>query len=134
MSDNPVVHFEMPYEDAKRVTDFYKTVFGWDMNAMGEEMGNYVIAQTADTDKDGMVQTPGTINGGFYALSSSPQSKEPSVIISVKDIQQAMTGIKQAGGKVNQEEPMEIPGIGLYISFKDTEGNRVGVLQPNRMG
>jgi len=27
-------------------------------------------------------------------------------------------------------EPMEIPGIGQYVSFTDTEGNRVSVLQP----
>lgn len=132
MSDNPVVHFEMPYEDAKRVADFYKTVFGWEMNGMGQEMGNYIVAGTADTDENRMVKTPGTINGGFYALDSSPESKEPSVIISVKDIKKAMEDIKKAGGKVIQDEPMEIPGIGLYISFRDSENNRVGVLQPNR--
>lgn len=27
-------------------------------------------------------------------------------------------------------EPMEIPGIGHYVSFKDTEHNRVSMLQP----
>lgn len=26
---------------------------------------------------------------------------------------------------------MDIPGIGLYISFRDTEGNIVGILQPS---
>jgi uncharacterized protein len=28
-------------------------------------------------------------------------------------------------------EPTEIPGVGLWISFEDTEGNRVSMLQPN---
>ena len=27
-------------------------------------------------------------------------------------------------------EPMEIPGVGAYVSFTDTEGNRVSMLQP----
>jgi hypothetical protein len=27
-------------------------------------------------------------------------------------------------------EPMEIAGIGMYVSFMDTEGNRVSMLQP----
>jgi len=27
-------------------------------------------------------------------------------------------------------EPVDIPGIGLYVSFSDTEGNRVTILQP----
>lgn len=132
MSDNPVVHFEMPYQDAGRVTEFYKSAFGWDMKNMGQQMGNYVIAGTADTDDDNMVRTPGTINGGFYSLSDAPQSREPSVVISVKDIHKAMDDIKQAGGEPIQEEPMEIPGIGLYVAFRDSEGNRVGALQPGR--
>lgn len=27
-------------------------------------------------------------------------------------------------------EPMEIPGVGLYVAFTDTEGNRASMLQP----
>ena len=27
-------------------------------------------------------------------------------------------------------EPLEIPGVGQYVSFFDTEGNRVSMLQP----
>ena len=37
--------------------------------------------------------------------------------------------VKAAGGKV-LGEPMEIPGVGKYVSFIDTEGNRVSMLQP----
>lgn len=126
---NPVVHFEMPYEDAVRVTDFYKDAFGWGMNLVpGEEMGNYITAQTAETDENNMVKTPGTINGGFFPKKDSP-SQEPSVVISVSDITQAMQAINAAGGEV-LGEPVEIPGIGQYVSFKDTEGNRVSILQP----
>jgi predicted enzyme related to lactoylglutathione lyase len=134
MSDNPVVHFEMPYQDVRRVTEFYKTAFGWDMNNMGQQMGNYVIAGTADTGEDGMVKTPGAINGGFYSISDAPTSKEPSVVISVKDIKKAMADIRRAGGELIHDEPMEIPGIGLYVAFRDSEGNRVGALQANPRG
>lgn len=131
MSKNPVVHFEMPYKDAERVAEFYKTAFGWGMNNLGQQMGDYITAETAETDENRMVKTPGTINGGFYALESSHGSKEPSVVISVDNIKQAMADVKQAGGKL-LGEPMEIPGIGLFVSFKDTEGNRVSMLQPNK--
>jgi len=27
-------------------------------------------------------------------------------------------------------EPVEIPGVGLYVSFLDTDGNRVSMLHP----
>lgn len=41
----------------------------------------------------------------------------------------AMKDITNAGGKV-LGEPMVIPGVGAYVSFMDTEGNRVSILQP----
>lgn len=56
----------------------------------------------------------------------------PSVVISVDDIHSAMEDVTAAGGKV-LGEPMEIPGVGLYVSFNDTEGNRVSILQPRRL-
>lgn len=130
MNDNPVVHFEMPYEDAKRLTEFYKQAFGWRMNATGEDMGDYVTAETTETE-NGRPVTPGAINGGFFPKKSdSPQ--HPSVVIAVKDIKAAITSVKNAGGTV-QDEPIDIPGVGLYVGFTDTEGNRVSLLQPSRM-
>jgi hypothetical protein len=131
MSKNPVVHFEMPYKDAKRVSNFYKQAFGWNMTGTSEEMGNYLLAGTAETDENQMVKTPGAINGGFYDLATAPQSKEPSVVISVDDIEEAMKDIKAAGGTL-LDKPQDIPGIGLWVSFKDSEGNRVSILQAKR--
>ncbi|MFA5003852.1 MAG: VOC family protein [Candidatus Saccharimonadales bacterium] len=128
MSKNPVVHFEMPYKDAARVANFYQTAFGWDMANLGEQMGGYITAGTAETDENRMVKTPGHINGGLYPLSDAPQSPEPSVVISVDDVTKAMADVKAAGGEL-LGEPVEIPGIGLYVSFRDTEGNRVSLLQ-----
>lgn len=63
---NPVVHFEMPAEDRKRMAGFYTDVFGWKTNLMGEDMGNYVTVSTTETDDKGRPKTPGTINGGFF--------------------------------------------------------------------
>jgi predicted enzyme related to lactoylglutathione lyase len=126
MSKNPVVHFEMPYDDAKRVAAFYQKAFGWQMDELGDDMGHYVTAGIADTDENRMVKTPGTINGGLYKRNSDAAC--PSVVISVADIAQAMKDVTAAGGTV-LGEPMDIPGIGRYVSFTDTEGNRVSVLQ-----
>jgi len=130
MSKNPVVHFEMPYKDKERVVKFYSKAFGWGMNKFGADMGDYVTAATAETDENQMVKTPGTINGGFYPLKPDWPAQYPSVVIAVKEIQKAMTDVKNAGGNV-LGNPVEIPGIGLYVSFTDTEGNRVSLLQPN---
>jgi len=51
------------------------------------------------------------------------------VTIQVDNIREHMKKIQAAGGKLSGE-PMEIPGVGLFVSFIDTEGNRVNLLQP----
>ena len=125
---NPVVHFEMPYDDRQRMAAFYQSAFGWQTQMLGAEMGNYVVAHTTET-VDGMVSTPGTINGGFYERKADWPAQHPSVVIAVDDLRTAMQQVAAAGGEV-LGEPMEIPGIGQYVSFMDTEGNRVSMLQP----
>jgi predicted enzyme related to lactoylglutathione lyase len=128
---NSVVHFEMPYEDGKRVSEFYSKVFGWQMHETGPEMGSYITAATAETDDKRMIKEPGRINGGLYPKSSGAPL-EPSVVIAVDNIEQAMKDIEAAGGTL-LGKPVDIPGIGMYVSFKDTEGNRCSILQPKGM-
>lgn len=125
---NPVVHFEMPYDDQKRMAKFYESVFGWQMQMLGEDMGNYVLATTTETGDSGPIK-PGAINGGFFPKNPDLSAEYPSVVISVDDIKASIKQVKDAGGKV-LGEPMEIPDVGPYVSFIDTEGNRVSMLQP----
>jgi len=126
---NPVVHFEMPYDDRARMAAFYEKAFDWQTQMYGEEMGNYVVAMTTESD-DGRPTTPGAINGGFYPRNPDWPAQHPSVVIAVDDIWAAMKNVTQAGGEV-LGEPMEIPGVGQYVSFFDTEGNRLSMLQPS---
>lgn len=125
---NPVVHFEMPYGSRERIAKFYESAFGWQAQMLGEEMGDYVLVTTAVSDaRPGM--PAGAINGGFYPIRADWPAQYPSVVIGVDDIRESMNKVTQAGGKV-LGEPMEIPGVGLYVSFFDTEGNRNSMLQP----
>ena len=131
---NPVTHFQMPAEDQKRISEFYTQAFGWQAKQLGPEVGNYVVVTTAESDPNtGRPRSPGTINGGFFKKTKDDQ--HPSVVIAVEDIRQAMKRVDAAGGKVlggmrGPGEPDEIPGVGLFAAFKDTEGNLVGMLQP----
>ena len=124
---NPVVHFEMPAEDRKRMSDFYTDVFGWETNQLGEDMGNYVVVMTTESTEKGPTK-PGAINGGFYQKTDE-MSSAPSIVINVDDINEHIGKVKSAGGRI-LGEPMDIPGVGMYVSFLDTEGNRVSMLQP----
>ncbi len=125
---NPVVHFEIPYVDRQRIATFYESAFSWKIEMLGEDMGNYVLATTAIADaRKGA--SAGAINGGFFPKKPDWPAQYPSVVIGVNDIQTAIKKVAQAGGEV-LGEPYEIPGIGHYVSFMDTEGNRVSMLQP----
>ncbi len=161
---NPVVHFEMPFEDRDRAAKFYSTAFGWKPQMMGPEMGEtgvgprrkaggasgaeagpstspagedawqYLVMQTSETDDKGMIKEIGHINGGMFKKTTD--NPHPSIVISVPDIKAAMEKVKAAGGTVSfteNGEPMNIPGIGLYVGITDTEGNRVSMLQPMGM-
>ena len=125
---NPVVHFELPYEDRERMADFYAKAFGWRLDMLGEDMGHYVLATTAESDARPGAPA-GAINGGFYPKKPDWPAQYPAIVIAVEDIHKAMNAVTAAGGEV-LGEPMEIPGIGQYVAFFDTEGNRSSMLQP----
>jgi predicted enzyme related to lactoylglutathione lyase len=127
---DPVVHFEMPAEDRKRMSKFYTEAFGWKMQMLGEDMGNYTLATTTEElDETGRPKRTGIINGGFFTKSDDKPAQYPSVVIAVDDIKKSMDKVNKAGGEVIGE-PMEIPGFGMYVSFYDTEGNRVSIMEP----
>ena len=127
MSD-PVVHFEMPYEDRDRTVRFNEKVFGRKAQKLGPEMGNYVLVTTAETDVKPDAPR-GAINGGFWQKRSDWPAQVPALVIGVADISASMRKVGEAGGEV-LGEPMEIPGVGKYVSSLDAERNRVSLLQP----
>jgi len=124
---NPVVHFELPGTDMERMKKFYGEAFGWQLNQLGAEMGNYVMATTSETKPDGFPTEPGRINGGLYQKTAD--APHPSVVIGVEDVQHHVKKVEEAGGTI-LTQPMMIPGVGMFASFQDTEGNRLSILQP----
>ena len=127
MKMDPVVHFEMPAENRDRMARFYAKAFGWQSQMLGPEMRDYVAVTTTESDESGP-KKPGAINGGFYPKKPDWPAQYPSVVIAVDDIQTSMKRVTDAGGRV-LGDPMDIPGVGKYVSFLDTEGNRVSILQ-----
>lgn len=125
MKMNPVVHFEMPYKDPKKVSKFYSSVFGWDMQYL-PKMGKYVLATTSPVDKNQMHKKKGAINGGFYPRGG--YGNIPHLVISVDNLEKHMDVVKMNGGKIDGK-PMDIQGIGKFVMLVDSEGNRVGMLQ-----
>jgi uncharacterized protein len=124
---DPVIHFEMPANDTERVRKFYENAFGWQTTQLNPEMGDFVLAFTIETDeKTRMPQKRGAINGGFYKKTEPDQQVKLTILID--DIREAIRKIEAAGGKVLGEH-FELPGVGLFAPFVDTEGNVVSINQ-----
>jgi len=130
---NPVVHFEMPAKDRDRMAEFYSNSFGWQSEMLGPEMNDYVLVTTSEVDEQMMPKNPGQINGGFYVASDELPVKHTTVVIQVDDIQESIRKVTESGGKI-LGEPDEIPEVGMFVYFEDTEGNIAGILEPPSRG
>ena len=116
-----VIHFEIPMDDPKRATAFYKDVFDWEISRWDGPQ-EYWLAKTGPDDQRG-------INGAFIARSNINTVVNT---VAVDDLAKALTRVKQSGGTIVQE--MTIANIGEFAYCRDTEGNLFGMLQPLLLG
>jgi hypothetical protein len=121
-----VVHFEIPFDDKERALKFYSGIFGWKFNDIPEM--NYVLAFSAETDKNNMVTEKGVINGGLFARNKD--AKSTLVVIGVKSVDETIKKVTAAGGKIVTPK-RSIPN-GSYARVADCEGNIIGLADSNR--
>jgi len=122
MSKHKVTHFEIPTSNMKKSKDFYETVFDWKLEEMGD--GGYCMAETTDSDEDGMPAEIGGINGGFYKRESKKDG--PSFVIETDDLDATAAEIEMAGGKITTAKH-EIGEWGYMADFTDPDGNELGL-------
>ena len=121
---NKVVHFEIPSDDQARAKKFYAEVFDWQVQDSPYEGGVYSFAITTPVDDDYMYTEPGGSNGGIVEREEATRS--PVVTIEVPSIDQHIPRIEAAGGTMLGPKG-EVPGMGFYAYFKDSEGNVMGL-------
>ena len=121
-----VVHFEIPVDDAGRAKEFYRSSFEWDLNDNDMGDGNiYTTLITTPIDQQTQVPTePGAINGGL--MQRTPGTPAPVITIGVDAIDDALKKVEAGGGSVVQPRT-EIPNMGAFAYFKDSEGNVLGL-------
>jgi len=112
------VHFEIVADDADRISNFYKTVFGWKVQKWDGPM-DYWFLMTGDEKESG-------IDGAF----GMRQSEDDAVVntIDVSSIDETVKKIEENGGLIVRPKSV-IPGVGYLAYFKDTEGNLWGIMQ-----
>ncbi|MDQ4058369.1 MAG: VOC family protein [Actinomycetota bacterium] len=117
-----IVHFEIPADEIARAKEFYGSTFGWELEDM--EGMDYMIVKTVDVDDQQMPKEPGAINGGLMKRSSDTPS--PVITVNVASVDDALKRV-EAGGGSTVSPRQEIPGMGAFAYFKDTEGNTLGL-------
>ena len=119
-----IVHFEIPADDVKRASKFYKAAFGWSLQQFAPM--EYWMVQTTEVDENRMPKNPGSINGGMGKRGGP--LKSTVVTIMVSDIDKSLAKVEKLGGKtVQKKQPVGDMGFTAY--FKDSEGNVVGLFQ-----
>jgi uncharacterized protein len=118
-----VVHFEIPTDDEARAREFYSSIFGWQLQVMDEMQ--YTLVRTVSVDEQTQLPTePGAINGGLMKRSAETQA--PVITIDVESIDDSLKQIESSGGSTVTPRT-EIPGMGAFAYFKDTEDNVLGL-------
>jgi uncharacterized protein len=121
-----VVHFEIPVDDVARAKEFYGSIFDWQLNDMDMGGGNvYTTVATTPVDEQSRLPLePGAINGGLFRRTSDIPT--PVITIGVDGIDDSLKKVEAGGGSVVQPRT-EIPDMGAFAYFKDSEGNLIGL-------
>jgi uncharacterized protein len=118
-----VVHFEIPADDLTRAKGFYSSIFGWQLQDMPEM--EFTVVQTTDVDEQTHMPTePGAINGGM--MRRTPETPSPLITIDVDSVEETLKQVEAGGGRVVRPRT-ELPGMGAFAYFTDTEGNTLGL-------
>jgi predicted enzyme related to lactoylglutathione lyase len=118
-----VVHFEIPVDNADRARAFYGSAFDWGIQPM--ESNDYTLTLTTPVDETTQIPTePGAINGGLRPRTA--ETPTPVIVIQVDSIDESLKKIEAEGGSTVSPRA-EMPGMGAYAYFKDTEGNVIGL-------
>ena len=93
---------------------------------------DYTLVETVPVDqKTQLPLEPGAINGGL--MKRTAETPAPVLTVDVESIDISLKEIEAAGGSTVQPRT-EIPGMGAFAYFKDSEGNVVGLWETQPAG
>ena len=114
----PIVFFDIAAPDLARQAAFYRTVFGWDIDATG----GFAVPVTSPLRATLRVEPP----------NLGPVT-ERVLYVGVPDIDAAIDAIKAHGGAVVFPRTV-VPGVVILALFNDPAGNRMGLVELDRVG
>ncbi|MEM6697835.1 MAG: VOC family protein [Bacteroidota bacterium] len=109
-----VVHFEIGCSNIEQTTDFYKSVFGWDITPQGN-------AATIDTGN--------ALSGHINKLGANDPQNYVTIYIETDTLTADLIAIEAKGGKVFVK-PVKLPNGREFAWFEDVAGNKIGLITP----
>jgi uncharacterized protein len=123
---NGVAHFEIPADDPEKLVEFYKSLFGWNIQKF--DMGGmaYYMVSTVPSNDQGMPSEPGAINGGIFKRQAPDQ--KPLNYVTVESVDDYVKKAKSLGATSTMDK-MAVPGMGWFAQLIDPQGNPFAVWQ-----
>lgn len=112
------VHIDISADRPERAAAFYRQAFGWTVTRLDGPVPYWLVAVDPGD--------PTAMGAGIGQRTEPWQSTVPT--IDVADADEAAMAIVAAGGSIVIPKT-SIPGIGQLVTFKDTEGNVMAVLE-----
>ncbi len=116
-----IVHFEIPANDAERLSQFYGRVFGWKFEKAPMPGMEYWMISTGPQGQ--------SVGGGMYRKTDPNDG--PRNFVLVERIDPAIAEFKAAGGR-EVVPRSEVPGMGLSFIGADPEGNLIALWESTR--
>lgn len=119
-------HFEIPADDPARAAAFYRRAFGWRADRVEWSGPAYFKMRS---EQAGGAPPRAGLQGGVTARASAG-FESPLLVLRVDEasLEECLRGIVAAGGAV-EAEPHAIGSMGRFATFRDSEGNLVGLWQ-----
>jgi len=120
--DHAVIHFEIPANNTEKLSEFYKSLFGWkfDKMPMSDGVGEYWIIETKAN-----IEGPGA-NGGM--LKKLGPDHKPVNYVLVESVDEFSKKIQFLGGKIIVPRT-PIANMGAFAIGSDPEGNTIGIVE-----
>jgi hypothetical protein len=107
--------------DAEAAADFYARVFGWSVESMPMESGEYHVASSGGVNRAGMMDRP-----------SDEIPPSWNFYVTVRDVHAITERAIQMGASL-EVPPMVVPGVGAFAGIADPQGAIIFVMQYEEM-
>ncbi len=116
-----IEHFEINADDPLRAKSFYEKVFEWKIEKWKGPLEYWTI-EAGKEDEEG-------INGGLQKREKP--NDQIFNYIPVSNVDDFKNKIEQSGGTIESPK-ITVPGVGYFYMFKDTEGNKLGIMEHDK--